>query len=283
MQHAAIEAEEIAIDAEGARLSGRLHRPSGEGRAIWVIHGATGVPQGYYQPFARWLAAEHDAFVVTYDYRDFGASASGALKRSAATMADWGVRDQDAALEAALRAAPGRPLRVLGHSLGGFMTPFHRNAGAVERLVAVASGRVHWSDHPPSYMAQIVAFWWLVGPAATAAMGYLPGRRIGLGADLPAGVYWQWRRWCTTRGFFAGDASLPEASPEAFRGDLRLVALADDVTIPPPVVHRLAEAYPAARNVERRVLAPADHGLGAVGHLGAFAARNAAIWPALIG
>lgn len=282
MQHAVIEAEKVLIEAEGAWLAGRLHRPAGEARAIWAIHGATGAPQSFYQPFARWLAAERGALVLTYDYRDFGASAFRPLAASDATMADWGARDQDAALGWALRELPGLPIHVVGHSLGGFMTPFHRNAGAVERLVAVASGRVHWTQHSMSYLPQVAAFWWLVGPAATAALGYLPGKRIGLGADLPAGVYWQWRRWCTSRGYFAGDPSLPPERPEAFRGDLRLVGFADDATIPPALVHRLADSYPAARSTDRLTLDPAAFGLKAIGHLGAFAARNAALWPVLI-
>jgi hypothetical protein len=35
--------------------------------------------------------------------------------------------------------------------------------------------------------------------------------------------------------------------------------------------------------VIRRLITPQDHGLARIGHVAAFAARNRAVWPALIG
>lgn len=49
----------------------------------------------------------------------------------------------------------------------------------------------------------------------TAAISYLPGARLGLGDDLPLGVYRDCRRWCLTRGFHLTDncRRLPQPNP----------------------------------------------------------------------
>lgn len=194
----------VEIEAEGALLAARFYAPEGEPRAHLVLHGATGVPQRYYNSFAQWAAAQ-GVGVLTYDYRDFGASARGPMRASRATMADWGIRDQLAADRKLAELAPQGPLWLLGHSLGGLTLGFRRYDPRFERITTIGSGFAHFSDHPWSYRPLALAFWYGPGPVATALAGYLPGKRLMLGADLPAGVYWQWRRWCTSRDFFHRD------------------------------------------------------------------------------
>ncbi|MCT8161529.1 alpha/beta fold hydrolase [Pseudoruegeria sp. SHC-113] len=275
--------EPLTIEADGAVLAGRLYRPAHAPTAAIVIHGATGVPQGYYKPFAEWLTREGYA-CLTYDYRDFGASASGPLKESKATMAIWGRLDQPAAQAALEAAVPGAPVWAIGHSLGGLMLPFQGDAARrLSRVITVASGPVHFSDHPLRYKPVTAAFWYGAGPAATAICGYLPGKALGLGPNLPAGVYWQWRRWCTTPGFNACDvgADLPAPDDNAVRCPVKVVAVADDVMVPPPAVWRLMQLYPEAHK-SQLTLRPADFGLKKIGHIGMFNGKNAATWPAII-
>jgi predicted alpha/beta hydrolase len=275
-------AETLAIAADGARLAGRLVLPAGRPRAAVVLHGATGVPMGFYRGFADWLAASRDLAVLTYDYRDFGASATGPVARSRATMADWGLRDQPAALAALARRLPGLPLWVIGHSLGGLMLGHHPGMAAVRRIVTVAAGPVHVSDHPPLFRLKARLFWHAVRPLAQA-MGYLPGRALGFGADLPLGVYRDWRRWCLTPGSHLADVGrrLPLPDPGRVTAEMRLVAVADDAWVPPAAVWRLMAHYPEA--VKRQlVLRPGDFGLPRIGHLGAFHRASAALWPALV-
>ena len=78
------------------------------------------------------------------------------------------------------------------------------------------------------------------------------------------------------------DRSLPAYDGGALVAPLRTVAIADDKMIPPEVVQALGGLYPDAPQTHR-VLDPAEFGLGKVGHLAAFARRNAALWPAILG
>ncbi len=272
--------EEVTFRADIAKLQGVLFRPLGKPKAAAVLHGATGVPAGYYRAFATWLAGQGIA-CLTYDYRDFGASATGPARSSRATLVDWGLADQPAALDALESAIPDTPLWVIGHSIGGLMMPFHANAGKVARLITVASGPVHSSDHPGLWQLYARGFWW--GPAAWAAalVGYFPGRALGLGTDLPMGVFAQWRRWCTTKGFYMTDIgrTLPAPDWKAFKGEMRVVAVADDGKVPPSAVWRLMQHYPEARK-RQTVLRP-DR--GAIGHIAAFSNRNRHHWPQIIG
>lgn len=269
---------------DGPSLAGRLFLPAGEPVVAIVLHGATGVPRDYYARFAGWLAEAKGAAVLIYDYRDSGHSARVPVRAARASMGDWGVLDQNAALDFACREFPSLPVEVIGHSLGGMFLPFHSQAGRVRELVAVATGPAYWQRHPRGFLPQVIAFWFVAGPLLTRIMGYMPGRLLGMGADLPADVYWQWRRWCTSRRFYRVDwgKALPDPVPERVTGKVRLVGIADDPMIPPPVVRDMAAFYPHAK-VEHQIIAPADAGVRAIGHLRIFSERCRAAWPLIAG
>ncbi|WP_299620707.1 alpha/beta fold hydrolase [uncultured Tateyamaria sp.] len=267
--------------ADGAELVGRLYRPAGRAFAAVVLNSATGVPQGFYAHFARWLAAERGMACLTYDYRGLGRSTFGPLRRHKADMIDWGTSDQVAARRAMRREVPDTQLWVIGHSLGAMLLPNQPEMEDVARVIGIASGMVHHSDHPWPYRAKALAFWFGIGPLATAICGYLPGKRLGFGEDLPAGVFWQWRKWCTSRAFYADDLGTRLPAPDwTAPAPVRLIAFADDDLVPSGCVARLADVYGPATRFD--LLAPADFGLTAVGHLSAFSRRNRAIWPALL-
>ena len=282
MQSEAME-QEVSFDAGSKRLRGTLFRPAGNPVAAVVLNSATGAPHGYYRHFARWLVTNRNMACLTYDYSDFGASATQHPRRSDATMADWALVDQPAARVAMRNLLPDVPIWVVGHSLGAMLMPLQDGIEDVQRMIGVASGLVHHTDHPWPYQMLARLFWFGHAPVLVWMLGYLPGRAIGFGSDLPAGVYWQWRRWCTTP-----DSYLPEMGQELPKADwtrsgapVSLFAFSDDDTIPPKCVARLQEVYSTA-NTSCMTLKPSDFGLSNVGHLGAFARRSAALWPRLI-
>ncbi|TMV11786.1 alpha/beta hydrolase family protein [Arenibacterium halophilum] len=273
----------ICITASGATLSGMLYSPTSVPVAVIVLNGATGVPQRYYRNFARWLAEARNMACLTYDYRDFGASAQAHPRQSSATMQDWGMLDQVAARNEMRRRYPGVPLRVVGHSLGGMMAPLQDDHHDIEQVICVGSGLVWHRDHPWPYQALARAFWFGHVPALVRALGYLPGRFAGFGPDLPASVYWQWRQWCTSRRFFFPHlgTTLPAPQWQGATTRVSLLAMTDDPICTMPAMYRLRGLYGAART-SIKTIDPRDHGLAKVGHLGAFARANAALWPKLI-
>ncbi len=277
------EAEAVDIRSDGAVLRGQVFRPRGTPRAALVIHGATGAPAGFYRAFAEWAAAERDLAVLTYDYRDFGASARRPVRYARATLADWGRYDQGAALSTLARMFPDRPLRVLGHSLGGLWLGWHAAMPKVEQTVTIGAGLTHVTDHPRHYRWKARLFWSPAVRGIARVAGYLPGRIVGLGADLPRGVYEDWRRWCLTPGWHLSDVgrTLPLPDPQRVRGRLRMIAVADDDLVPPAAVWRAMALYPEAVK-EQRVLRPADFGLRSIGHIPPFHRRNAVLWPELL-
>jgi predicted alpha/beta hydrolase len=239
-----------------------------------------GFPGRSYQDFAAWFSSHHQAAFLTYDYRDFGWSLNDNLSRSDARLSDWAIKDQSAALSFLAARFPGSPVRIIGHSLGGQWLAFHQEIGRIDRVVTVASGPGFWLDHPWPMRLRAMTFWWLLGPAAAGLAGYLPGRPLGLGADLPAGVYWEWRRLCLRRGFHRKDwgRAYPQPSLEAARFKLTLIPIADDMTIAPHMVRKLPAFYPCAQ-INEVLLDPGRLGLKAIGHGGAFKAHNKACWP----
>lgn len=277
-----VSAEDFEFSAGEANLSARLYAPMARPDVAVVLNGATGVPRDYYQHFARWLAAERGMACLTYDYRDFGTSLKRRLKDSDATMADWALKDMPAAQAEMRRRYPDAKLWVIGHSVGGMLGPLQPGIERIDRMICVCSGLVTLADHPWPYKGLATLFWYGHVPPLVRLLGYLPGRMLGFGSDLPSGVYWQWRKWCTSPDSYLpelGD-TLPPADWSRTTAPVDVIALEDDQTVPPPAVWRLAELYgPAAR---RHLLAPAAFGLREVGHIGAFARRSRAIWPRLI-
>lgn len=274
-------ANPLSIRSAGATLQGTLFLPETPALAAIVLHGAVGVPAGYYRAFATWLTTQGYA-CLTYDYRDFAASRTAPLRQSKASLQIWGLSDQPAALAALRKHLPDTPLWIIGHSLGGTMLGFHPMEG-VARVITIASGLVTLADHPWPYRALAAWCWYGLPRLANAVCGYLPGRAMGIGPDLPADVYRQWRRWCTRPGFWQADvgATLPAPDPAQITCPMKIVAIADDDLVPPPAVWRLMALYPRA--IKRQLtLRPQDHDLPKIGHIAVFARQSATLWPGII-
>lgn len=273
--------EPTVIEAPGAHLDTRMFLPGGTPDAAVVLHGAAGVPRDYYAPFAQWMAQERGAACLIYGYRGTGDLSPAALRRSKVTMVDWGLHDQSAALSWLRARLPGAPLRVIGHSLGGFMTMLHKDAVAVAHRTAVCAGPAWRRRAPAASRRRTFAFWHALGPGAVAMTGYLPGKAPGLGQNMPMGVFRDWKRWCTNRDLHRSDwgGALPRPADPPFAGRLTLIGASDDEMIPPEVVRDLAGFYPAARITEYREITPEAAGLPRLGHIGAFAPRARALWP----
>lgn len=141
-KQAKIAGEELDIRSDGAVLRGRIIRPWGTLRVVMVLHGATGAPARFYRGFAEWAAAERDLAVLTYDYRDFGASRRRPMRGSKATLN---------AIRACLFLASWfhRANRALGSTRTGSWPPSLIPRRSREALRATATQRADhsWPTH----------------------------------------------------------------------------------------------------------------------------------------
>jgi len=276
--------ESVSFPSGDATLQGQLFRPaSAPPRAVVVLNGATGVPQRAYAAFVRWLVQSRQVACLTYDYRDFASSAQAPQKTSRATMLDWGLHDATAARTTAMGLVPDVPVWVIGQSLGALLIPFQPGAERIDRVIAVSSGPVHLSDHPARTRLLAMLNWWVLGPLSTWIKGSYSGRIMGLGDDLPATVFHQWRRWCTTQGFFDNEIGKGIPNPTTpMRARARFVSASDDTLVPTKVAWRLIPYYRGCK-VDRVVLRPENYGLARIGHIGPLRKEAAPVWEDVIG
>lgn len=255
-----------------------LHEPMGQACASVVIGPAIGVPQSFYQAFAAWLARQGYR-VTSFDYRGHGASLQGAPRAARANLLDW-ARDYEAVVAQAKAQLPDRPLYLLGHSLGAQLPGLFARPELVDGLLAIAAGSGYWRQNAPQVKRWAHVLWYLVLPTSTLACGYFPGRRLRTIGDLPAGVAWQWRRWCLHPRYGAGAAgSAADRSYAAARFPIHALSFADDEMMTLAGTQALLALYAnAPQHIER--ITPQDAGGQRIGHMGFFRPQfEASLWP----
>ncbi|GAA3983843.1 alpha/beta fold hydrolase [Comamonas faecalis] len=266
------------VQAGGTQLALQVHESTGDARASVVLGCAIGVPQRYYQDFAAWLARQGFR-VTTFDYRGHGASLQGPARRVRANLLDW-ARDYEAVVAQARAQLPGRPLFLLGHSLGAQLPGLFQRPGQVDGLLAVAAGSGYWREIAPQARRRAHLLWYGVLPASTLACGYFPGRRLGVIGDLPAGVAWQWRRWCLSPRYSVGaEGEAVARSYAAVRYPIHALSFADDEMMTLRGTQSLLALYAGAPRQIERIDAQAVQG-ARIGHMGFFrSAFEASLWP----
>jgi predicted alpha/beta hydrolase len=257
---------------DGRVLEGRLFQPEERAIGAILIGGATGVPQGFYAAYARWLSRQGWA-VLTFDYRGIGLSREGPLALDPARMRDWGRLDLPAALDTLAHWVPERPLHLIGHSVGGQMLGLMPNHHRLSRAVMLASGFGYWGNMAPMYGTMVRALISGIAPALYRLLGYAPNRAMGWGENLPRGVAEDWFRWCRRPDYYA--ELLAEQGRSRF-DDVRLPVLAmsfsdDPIATEANVAAQLA-LYSAA-DVTRLRLRPADFERSRIGHLHFFSSK----------
>ena len=263
-----------AID--GYPLVGHFY-PCVEARAIIVLASATGVPQGFYRRFAEYATAQNFA-VVTFDYRGIGQSAPASLKGFAMDYRDWARQDLQAVIQQ--MSLHGLPLCLVGHSYGGHALGLLDNHQLLSAAYVFGLG-AGWHGWMPRAEGLKVQFMWhLVAPVLTRLQGYLGWSLLGMGEDLPLGVYQQWKRWCAFPHYFFDDPAYPLLK-QAFatvKTPLKAVNAMDDKWAPPRSRDAFIQFY-AGSSISCIDVAPAAIGCSQLGHMGYFRAHAQTLWP----
>jgi predicted alpha/beta hydrolase len=232
-----------------------------EGRA-WatlLIANAMAVKQGFYHPFARFLAA-NGIHVTTFDY---------AIPDTDVTVADWIENDLASMLAHAREPAPELPLLYAGHSLGGQLAGVTPGNEAVRAAVHVAAGSGYYkfNDRMP---LRVRVLWFAYMPLLTPLFGYFPGKALRAVGDLPRGVARQWRTWCLKRDYLLDGNDAYRARYARFAAPILSISFEDDDINTKAGIDHLHSAYP---NVTRRHVEPREAGQARIGHFGFFSER----------
>ena len=270
--------DDISIQAtDGFPLGATLYLPRGARTHAVLINSATAVPRKIYKGFARYLAGRGCA-VLTYDYRGTGDSRPRAFPGSNqpaslvgfnASMSDWAALDVTAAVSWMRQRYPALPLAFVGHSFGGQALGLIPNNSDISRALLVAAQAGSWRlmTAPEGY--RIYALMKFVGAPLTRSMGYAPGR-IGLGLDLPKGVFLEWAQWVLSDRYFFDDRKLRAlVNFPRYRGPMRALSFLDDPWATTAAVEMLCDGFTSIRP-DIHTISPAEAGVRKIGHFGFF-------------
>lgn len=270
-------AELSAIRTETHRIAARddtllaatLYRPAQPTDVAVLIAGAIGVPQTFYRAYATYLA-RCGCVVLTFDYRGIGQSLNGRLRRSDATLLDWGAYDLDAALAWLRRQYPAHALRVVAHSIGGQLLGLAAQNAHIDAVLGIAAQNAHWSLWAHITKAAPLLLWSVLIPVTTRLAGYFPAEIFGLGKPLPQGVALDWARAGRKRyGLLDVYADSLHNHYAELHAALRLWSFADDTFAPARAVRELAPLFPNATLAHRHIV-PREIGATDIGHFGFF-------------
>lgn len=270
--------DDITLPAmDGFSLSATLFLPRGRKRHAVVINSATAVPRKIYRGFAAYLAGRGCA-VLTYDYRGIGDSRLPSLTgynrpRSLvgfdATMSVWAARDVAAAVAWMRGRYKDLPLAYVGHSFGGQALGLLPNNAEISRALFVSAQAAYWKLMPKPERYRIYALMKLLGLPLSRVLGYMPGR-LGLGEDVPRGVFEEWTRWVMSPRYLFDDPNLPALGNfPNYTGALRALCFSDDPWAPLPAVELLCSGL-ISTTPEIVTISPADIGATKIGHFGFF-------------
>jgi len=254
--------------ADGFRLAARFFVPDGQPAGSVLLVPAMGVPQSFYEPFARWAAA--NGFVTaSFDYRGMGRSRPASLRGFQADLFDWARLDCQAVLDALAWETSGHPLYWIGHSLGGQILPFVDGRERIRKMITIGTGSGYWRENSPPLKRRVWLLWYLVVPLTLPLFGYFPGQRLGMVGDLPKAAMTRWRRWCLNPDYAVGAEPGVREQYAAVRTPIVSLSFEDDEFMSARNTESLHGFYV---NAPRRMLriAPRDAGLERIGHFGFF-------------
>jgi predicted alpha/beta hydrolase len=218
---------------------------------------------------------------MTLDYRGIGLSAPSTLKGFEMDYCDWATQDTAAAVD---WMSPGTsstslPLFMIGHSYGGHGFGQLPNWHKVEGFYTFASGAGWAGWMPVRERIKVWLLWNVISPVIVRAKGYLAWKKLGMGEDLPLGVYLQWRHWCQFPHYFFDDPQMQHLRPMFAKITTPMVAAnaSDDLWALPASRDAFFSGYSGTK-WEGKTIHPSAIGLKAIGHMGYFKPQAKQLW-----
>jgi predicted alpha/beta hydrolase len=245
------------LERAGERIGLQWYeQPARPAPPIVLCWPAMGVPAGFYRPFAVALRDAGLAVVVA-DLRGTGASQPRPSRASRYGYAEL-AGDVGAVLAHLEPARDGRPVVLLGHSLGGQACLLHLAGGAepaVAGLALVAVGLPYWRVYRRRPLA-VLALTQGIHAAATLLRVW-PG--WGFGGRQSRGVIGDWAHTARTGEFPRLGGADMEAAVARVRTPVLAVSLERDRYTPAPTVDLLVGKLAAAPVQREHYDGTADH------------------------
>lgn len=262
--------------SDGFVLAATLFKPHGPVTHAVLINSATAVPRKIYRAYASHLAS-HGCAVLTYDYRGTADSRPESLVGFNTTMEEWAELDVTSAVAWMRAQFPDLPLRYVGHSFGGQALGLIANNTQVSRALFVAAQAGYWGLMTPPEGYRVYALMNFIGTPLVKIFGYAPGK-MGIGEDLPKGVFLQWTKWVSSPRYYYDDTSIAALKNYPnYKGALRALSFSDDPWATPRAVELLVSGFTSI-SPEIITVTPQSAGLAAIGHFGFFRPDNRALW-----
>lgn len=268
--------DQLSLRADdGFRLAATRYCAQGALLGNLIIAGATGVQQRYYRRFALHAAAQ-GLNVLTLDYRGVGESAPSTLKGFDMSYLDWGLRDLAAAVDFMDNGTA--PIYWVGHSFGGHalgLLPNHHKITAAY-CFGTGAGWAGWMPRIEAFKVRLL--WMCILPLIVRWKGFMAWSVVGMGDDLPLGVYKDWKRWCAHPHYFFDDPSMAGITGRYAQVNVPcLFANAlDDSWAPPISRDAFIKGYSSAP-LQICDIAPESR-KHPIGHMGYFRASSIAMW-----
>jgi predicted alpha/beta hydrolase len=137
---------------------------------------------------------------------------------------------------------------------------------------------------PQPERMKVWIMWNVLGPVITRALGYMPMSKLGIGEDLPMGVYRDWKHWCSFPRYLFDDPAAREIAEKFAQVRLPIAAnvSTDDLWAPPKSRDAFFSGYTGTK-VEAIDISPTQLGVKTIGHMGYFRASvGEQLWPRMI-
>jgi predicted alpha/beta hydrolase len=184
-------------------------------------------------------------------------------------MSDWVTLDVASAVTWLRGRYKGLPLAVVGHSVGGQAIGLLPNNDMIARSLLVSAQAGYWALMTPPENYRAYAMVKFLGRPITRLLGYTPGK-LGIGEDLPQGVFLQWTDWVMRERYYYDDPNLKAlANYGQYKGPLRALSFTDDPWATLPMVELLCSGFTATKP-EILSITPKQVGVRKIGHFGFF-------------
>ncbi|MGE8559570.1 MAG: alpha/beta fold hydrolase [Acinetobacter sp.] len=246
-----------------------------------LICPATGITKQFYNSYAIWLSQQgHD--VLVFDFRGIGESLYGPLKKSTASIVQWGQLDIPAAIETLLKKTAAKQVVLMGHSAGGQLLGIAPNYDKVAKVVAVSGSTGHVKGLKGKTKLLAPVMFNMIFPLSRFTLGYGPTSAIGMGENLPKDVAREWAQFCSQPGYVIN--AIGKTVKDDFHAQITcpitVLWTSDDEIATEANVKDLLRLYPNAQT-DMIELNPQVHGHKGIGHMLMFKKSHQNLWPVM--